>query len=182
MMIRMHMVSGIILLIVFTVFLSIIFWSVKNGIGPSPSGWKPMDAILQAIPEGESGIIYELGSGWGQLAVAIARRFPQSKVIGVENSPAPFFVSLLLCWARRVPNVKIRFRNLFQQPLGDASGVVCYLYPGAMKRLRPILEAQLAPGAWVVSSTFAIPGWTPSNQIAVDDLYRTTIFVYRVDS
>ena len=61
----------------------------------------------------------------------------------------------------------------------SASVVICYLYPGAMRRLKGKFEKELSKGAIVVSNTFAIPGWRPMRVIEADDLYRTPLYVYR---
>jgi len=33
----------------------------------------------------------------------------------------------------------------------------------------------------VISNTFAIPGWKPISIYELDDMYRTKIYVYRVN-
>ncbi len=56
--------------------------------------------------------------------------------------------------------------------------VVCYLYPGAMRKLKDKFEQELAPGTLVVSNTFSISGWKPINVIDTHDLYNTHIYLY----
>ncbi|HLM43981.1 MAG TPA: SAM-dependent methyltransferase, partial [Myxococcaceae bacterium] len=68
----------------------------------------------------------------------------------------------------------------FRASLSEASAVVCYLYPGAMSRLAPKLTQELAPGTRILSHTFALRGWKPLRTLAVDDLYRTPIYLYEV--
>lgn len=40
--------------------------------------------------------------------------------------------------------------------------MTCFLWPGAMERLRPRFEEQLAPGTRIVSHWHPIPGWSPA--------------------
>lgn len=58
--------------------------------------------------------------------------------------------------------------------------MVCYLCPGGMTRVRGKLEAELRPGALVISNTFAMPDWSPEHTITLDDLHRTPVYRYRV--
>jgi hypothetical protein len=48
-----------------------------------------------------------------------------------------------------------------------------------MARLRPKLEAELAPGAVLVSHTFALPGWRPEAVVRAPDLHASPIYRYR---
>lgn len=172
----------VILAFVICSFLSVLFWSIKNGIAPMPSWGRQTKAILSLIPSGTDGLIYELGSGWGALAVRLARQFPQATIVGIENSPVPFLFSSLLRYAVRLPNLQFHRKDFFVQPLDDAKGIVCYLFPGAMVRLKPKLEQELRNDAWIISNTFAVPEWLPSNRIVLQDLYRTSIYSYSISS
>lgn len=117
----------------------------------------------------------DAGSGWGTLCQAILGKFPGKRVIGIENSPIPLLAARLLargriCYVRG---------SLYLYDYRKADLVVCYLYPGAMKRLSGIFRDRLAPGARVVSVCFAMPGWEAERVLTCDDLYRTKIYVYR---
>jgi len=49
-----------------------------------------------------------------------------------------------------------------------------------MKRLKKKFQEELKPGAFVVTNTFAIPGWIPEKIIEVDDLWRSRVYLYRI--
>jgi hypothetical protein len=154
----------------------------------------------------EAGLLVEAGSGWGTLTLHIANHCPDWRIIGIENSLIPLWTSRLLVrasrwiqtWARtRVEetptmaqlstrtasvadgySVSFERRDLYNYPYTAAQCVVCYLYPGAMKRLSPILRQRLAPGAQIISVCFALPDWEPDKVIICKDLYRTPVYVY----
>ncbi len=161
----------------FGVALSIVVWSIRNGIAPMPTSPKAKLAWLKALPPQVSGSIYELGSGWGTLILPLAYRYPLATVTGFETSPAPYLFSRMAC--KGAKNVQLLRRNFFHADLSDAGLIICYLYPGAMRRLKDKFEKELKAGTWVISNTFAIPGWEPLQQIEVGDIYRTRIYVYR---
>ena len=66
--------------------------------------------------------------------------------------------------------------------LGGFDGVYCYLYAGAMTQLSHKLRRELRPGAWVISNTFALPGWQPIRVVRLRDWYRTPMYLYRQGS
>ncbi|MCB1111952.1 MAG: methyltransferase domain-containing protein [Chlamydiales bacterium] len=164
--------------VIFWIWLSVVWWTFKNGISPMPTSQAVKRKIFASIPMSTQGTIYDLGSGWGTLAVPIARAMPHCQVIGYENSPIPYLFSKLLAGWNAVTNVKFLRRDLFKMPLNDASLVVCYLFPKAMERLVQKFNEELKPGTIIISNTFAIPGWEPAQVYQIDDVYRTRVYVY----
>lgn len=159
--------------------LLIVLWAAKNGIGPSPTTAKQRRAIFAALPPEVNGDVYELGSGWGGLAIALARRYPSCRIIGVENSPIPFAMSWLRSKTIRLSNLEFRCNNVQSEPLQSAALIVCYLHTGAMRRLRPKLEQELSGNTWIVSNTFSFHGWDAVSTLEINDIYHSKVFVYR---
>ncbi len=176
----MHTLSLILLAVVALSGASIVIYTLGNGISPSPTTGKVKRRLLKSIADLPcSGHIYELGSGWGTLVIPIAKQFGECHVHGYENSIVPYTVSRV----RRLlgpPNLNLHWRNFMKSGLGTADVVVCYQSPGNMSRLRPKFEEELKNNAYVISNTFAVPGWKPTETHRVDDLFNTCIYVYRV--
>lgn len=170
----------IFLLLLGWILLSIVIWSYRLGITPTPTSSKAKRCLLKALPDKLEGKILELGSGWGTLAVPLAKTYKNCSVIGYEISPLPFFVSWVRVRFSGVSNLKLLRQDFFKVDMSDASLIVCYLYPGAMRKLKEKFEKELKPGTYVISNTFAIPGWQPISVHEVNDLYRTKIYVYRI--
>lgn len=147
---------------------------MRNGISPMPSSLKARQTILNHLPQTE-GVIYELGSGWGTLALPVAAHYNQQQVIGFETSPVPLLISQIFC---RRPNLTYKRKNFFNENLNDASLIICYLYPGAMRELKQKFQDELKPGTSIITNTFAIPGWEPKEVWEVNDLYKTKIYRY----
>lgn len=173
-----------------TVFISLFFWvlclifivgwSIKNGISPMPSTRKAKAAMLSLIPLNQTGTLYELGAGWGTLLIPLGKRYICATIIGFETSAIPFWVGRIRLWIHQFPHVFVKRMDFFEIDLSEASIVVCYLYPEAMRRLKLKMEKELKPGTLVISNTFAIPGWTPLKTLNINDLYSTHIYLYRL--
>jgi hypothetical protein len=166
-------------IIILWILLSVVFWSIRNGIGPMPSSKPAKICLMKSLPPIGKGKIFELGSGWGTLAFPIAHRFPDNIVVGFETSPIPYTFSKLRLWSSPLANLCFEKKDFYIVNFAEADLIVCYLYPGAMRLLKSKLEQELKKGTWVISNTFAIPGWTPQNIYEVEDLYRTKIYLYK---
>jgi len=167
--------AAIFILICFGMVFSIVLWSLRMGIAPMPTTQKAKRALLSLLPPECEGVVYELGSGWGNLAWALAKRYPKAQIRAYEMSPIPYFFAKL-CFS--APNLHYFRRDFRDISLKNADLIVCYLYPGAMQQLKVKFEQELKPGTFIASNTFAIPGWKPEKAVKLDDLYRTPIYLY----
>jgi len=158
---------------------SLVIHSLRNGISPMPTAPKVKRILIEIlVQQNIRGNIFELGSGWGSLAYSLAKAFPNSRVQAYENSPIPYYFSQ--CFTRFFPlkNLSLKRINFFNVSFTEADIIVCYLYPGGMRKLKSKFEQELRNGSLVISNTFAVPGWTPSQLITVDDIYRSRVYVY----
>jgi hypothetical protein len=170
---------------VFLAMLSIVFVSLRNGISPMPASAKVRHAVAGEINRlSRTGTIVEAGSGWGTLAINLARQCPGWKLIGIENSPVPLWISRFF-WRcisaiNGISPDRISFinGNIYAYPYAEVDVIVCYLYPGAMKRLSEITKNRLSPGTRIISVCFALPGREPERIVTCGDLYRTKVYIY----
>jgi len=165
--------------------LSIVFISWKNGISPMPASAVVRGAVAKEArllqQEAADGLLIEAGSGWGTLAFHLDKHCRGWRIIGLENSFVPLMASRLANALNR-SGARISFlrQNIYEYNFGNADVIVCYLYPGAMKRLARQWRDQCKPGAYIVSACFALPGWKPEKEAICRDMYRTKVYVYRV--
>lgn len=128
-------------------------------------------------------VIYELGSGWGPLAVDAAKAFPNGKVVGVELSPIPAMVSRIRAWIFGHKNMSVITGDFFKTDFSEADVLLFYMVESILEELRPKMEAELKPGSLVISNSFKIKGWEP---VAVTEVMRKplplNVYVYRVGS
>ena len=169
-----------ILVILLWVLLSIVLWSIRNGISPMPTSPLAKKRLFEALPLKLEGTVYEMGSGWGTLAFPLAKKYRNCRVVGIESSPIPFHFSRFRHLFFHARNLEFIHEDFMKTSIKDASLIVCYLYPGVMQKLKVKFEKELKPGTWVISNTFAIPGWDPYKAYDIGDLYGTKIYIYQI--
>ncbi len=127
-----------------------------------------------------AGVIMELGSGWGGLAIAAARAYPGCRVVGVEYSPFPYLAARLRrFFLPSLANLSFVRQNFFETSFSETEVILCYLSNPIMARLRGKFLKELPKGATIISSTFFIPDWEPEKVIDLGGLWKTRLFVYR---
>jgi len=159
--------------------LSIVRWTLKIGISPMPSSTKACCAILKVSQEAPEGTIIDLGSGWGTLIFALARQYPDRQIIGYELSWLPWVYTMIYKTMFCFKNVTIHRQDFLNTPLPEASLLVCYLFPKGMIDLQRKLIGEPCFGSMLISSTFALPDSRAIKTIQLDDLYKTSIYVYQ---
>lgn len=176
------------LLVLFTIILaiSIVWGTLKTGISPMFSSKKAKQAMLSGIPKSDHlcltdslhGPIIDLGSGWGTLVIAAARRHPERQVIGYELSWLPWLVSVLLKRFYRVDNLTLYRQDFHRAALNDAAILFCFLYPKGMDNLVKKLCQDNVTRVKIISNSFALNNTQPTNVIQLQDSYQTKIYVY----
>ncbi|WP_437882650.1 class I SAM-dependent methyltransferase [Pseudomonas sp. LRF_L74] len=120
----------------------------------------------------------DLGCGLGATLVEIARRYPQSQVVGVETAPLVFLVAWLRClpWG----NCTVRYRSLWDEHLQPYDVVYCFLSPAPMPRLWRKAREQMRGGALLISNSFAIPEVPAHEVIELNDWRDSRLLIWRL--
>lgn len=171
-------------LIVLFITVSIIYNTVKLGISPMPSSNKAYLAMMQLIDEAgletKAGSIIDLGSGWGNFVIRIAKRHPKKTVVGYELSYLPWLISSLLKKLLGLKNLTLHRQDFYQADLSSASILVCYLFPQAMNKISDKLHLEQASVNFLISNNFALPAWQPYKTIQIDDFYKSPVYLYKI--
>jgi len=145
-----------------------------------PSSSKAYKALLTLVNKTGSGTIIDLGSGWGNLVIPLARNQPQRQVIGYELSLLPWLASTLLKKIYALDNLTLHRVNFYQQKLPAASVLICYLYPQAMSKINDKLRLEQPNVDFLISNNFALPSWQAEQMILLDDFYQSPIYRYKI--
>lgn len=161
-------------------FFSVLVWSLKNGISPMPTSFKMKQALINVLPKIDHGNIYELGSGWGGIAILMAKKYPQCEVIAYESSPLPYFVSLLRKNILGIKNLTLKKNDFLKSDLKSARLIYCYLYPRGMENLKHLLDEKSIRNSFLISNTFALPDLKAEKIIKIEDLYHSKLYIYNL--
>lgn len=163
-----------VVLVAIAVVAYFVFASFAFGAGYQPTPRRSVEAMLRLAEVGPNDTVYDLGAGTGAIVFRAARVY-RAHVLGVEVEPIRFLILKLRRAMGPFPDrVELRWGNFFALDFRPATVVTAFLWPGAMERLRPKFEAELPPGARVVSHCHEIVGWRAQ---AYDP--ETDVYLYR---
>ena len=145
-----------------------------------PSPPEVIAAMLELAAVTPGDVVYDLGSGEGEIVIEAARRYGV-RAVGVELDAARVQNAEKNALAAGVTDrVKFVEGDLFEVDLGEATVVTLYLFPELMRRLRPKLLRELRPGARIVAHDFALPDWPPERTVDVRMDRIRRVYLWRV--
>lgn len=161
--------------------LLLIYWSSFRGQVPiylsSQKVWSTLGAEL---PSDRGFQFLDAGSGLGGLLVHLAKTFPLGQYTGIESAPLPFLFS----WSRVRLNAaglcRVKWGSYWDVDFGEYDIVFTYLSPAPMPELWQKARREMKPGARFISNTFAVPDVPPDKTITVDDLHRSTLYIWEM--
>jgi len=146
-----------------------------------PTSAIAIEKMLALAGVNSESIVYDLGSGDGEIVLAAARRYNAMKVVGIEQNQK--LCSIALRKTRHLRNALIINANYDDVDISEASVVTLYQSASENARLKPKLLKELSAGSIVVSHDFGIPGWRPAKfHTFREGNHRQRVIVYIVGS
>jgi SAM-dependent methyltransferase len=177
---------GIVVALAVYAALSMEYYARKVKVTASPSvPWMRkavIDTMMRELSRQNvaAPVIYELGSGFGTLALAAAKAAPQAKIIGYEISPVPLFFSRLRALLGGHRNLRFVSGDFREADLSDADVILTYLTVPLMESLGERLKGRMKTGSVLIANTFPVPGWTPGEEETIQNfVYTLKVFTYR---
>jgi SAM-dependent methyltransferase len=132
---------------------------------PSPPA--VIAAMLELAEVSPIDVVYDLGSGEGEIVIEAARRYGV-RAVGVEIDPERIENARKNAAAAGVTD-RVTFieRDLFEADISEATVVTLYLFPDVNARLRPKLLRELKPGTRIVSHDYGLADWAPEKTVEV---------------
>jgi cyclopropane fatty-acyl-phospholipid synthase-like methyltransferase len=171
-------VSSLILFLAILLALYTEWYSRKSGIVPMPTLPSVRQTMLSSMPTSPNGDILELGSGWGGSLMALAKKYPNHRIIGYEMAPLPFYISQLRVRAARHKNVHLKRCDFYKESFDLAGAVFCYLSFQHMEKLAPKFSRELPSNTHVVSHAFPIPKKKAHKEYVIPGILGTTVYAY----
>jgi len=133
-----------------------------------------VEQMCRMAKVGENDVVYDIGCGDGRMVIAAAAKFGARRGVGIDIDPALVEKS----WenAKRagvLPKIDFRVEDALKlKDLSEASVVMLFVGEDLNRKLRPLLQKTLRPGARVISHFFDMGDWQPDQAekfTAVDD-------------
>jgi SAM-dependent methyltransferase len=117
--------------------------------------------------------VLDAGCGLGHGLAALRRLWPGARLQGLERSP-------LLAWAaaRRCRGAEVQCADMWAASWAGQDLVYLFQRPESMARAYAKAAREMAPGAWLVSLEFAVPGLTAS--ASLEGPGRRPLWIYRL--
>ena len=133
-----------------------------------PTSDRLVTRMLKLASVSPQDLVYDLGAGDGEIAIAAAREFG-ARSVGVEYNPE--MARLAQCYAEAegvADRVRIVHGDIFETDFSRASVVTLYLLPELNLRLRPTI-LKMKPGTRIVSHSFLMDDWEPDDRSITQD-------------
>lgn len=137
----------------FVVLRQILFYGFAPFFSSSP---EKVDLILSNVRIDNKFTIYSFGHGRSGFLRVIEKKYPGTKLIGVENSRWHCFTNRLQVFLRG-SRIKIRYSDYYRVDISDANIVYCYLNIPVLRNIYKKLRIEPRAGATIISSGFVIP-------------------------
>ena len=151
-------------LIALFIILFLAFWLFYTrliGSEYGPTTAKRARRMIELAKITKKDIVYDLGSGFGGLAIMAAGQ--AKKVVGIEFDILRYFFSIIRAFFHGARNAKFIRGNLFKQDISNADVILLFLKQKTNQKLKAKLK-NLKKGARVVSNTWTFENWKPIRQ------------------
>lgn len=143
---------------------------------PSPA-WA-VKWLVDNVKLTDQDIVYELGCGDGRVLVALAKKYPAARFIGIEIQWWPYLLAKWKC--RRLTNIDIKRQDFFKVDLSVATVVYGFYISAVTVPLANMLRQELRPGTMVYSYDFPLGGLHQIEEVpSPPGQRRGRILVYR---
>jgi len=157
-----YFVIGIIILFQYFIF---------RGFTPFlPSRPALIDKIIDTLnidPQDEK-VFYSLGSGKSGFLRGVEKKYPNAKMLGVEDDFLYYFISKLQVLIKK-SRIKIIKKDFYHLDVKDADIVYCHLDVEQFRELKGKLKLETKVGVVIISIGYAMPGEDASEILEVGD-------------
>ena len=148
-----------------------------------PTPQEVVDRMLQLAEVKNTDIVYDLGCGDGRIPITAAKLYG-ARGVGVDIDPQRIAESNANAKIAGVSHlVTFKLEDAMKTDVSPATVLTLYLLSSSNLKLRPILTAQLKPGARIVAHNFGMGDWQPDKVDTFIDTSSTkrTLYLYKAD-
>ena len=148
--------AGVIIFFLYTLY------AFVKGAPFVPTAKKNVKKMLALADLRQTDVLMDLGSGDGRILFAAAPNVRQC--IGIEINPLLYWWSRIRTRVKRLNNVQIIRKNLWDVDLSSVDVIILFFIHPKIGKLLKKFDAELKPGARVVSYAFSFPNREPAKR------------------
>jgi hypothetical protein len=167
-------------LVAFLIMLAVYWSTFRTQVPLYFSSNKVWQALETTLPTDKPFTFIDLGSGIGGVLTHLAQTHAHGSYHGVEAAPLPYVWSWLRIKLGGYRQCSVHWGSLWDCDLSQYDVVFAYLSPVPMEALWHKAKQEMRPGSLFISNTFAVLDHPPQESITVDDLHRSTLFLWRM--
>ncbi|MGI9134276.1 MAG: class I SAM-dependent methyltransferase [Rhodoferax sp.] len=122
-----------------------------------PTPLNALQALAGLAPLPQGAVILDAGSGLGDGLRALRKDYPQARLWGIDSS----WLLRVAC-ALRCPWARVWHGDIWNADWRPCHMVYLFQRPESMARAATKAQAELQPGAWLVSLEFEATEWVPT--------------------
>jgi hypothetical protein len=120
----------------------------------------------------------DLGCGFGDLLLFLAKHSPQGRYVGVEIGVLPFLVAKVRAAVFGRGRVSIQCKSMWSVKLSEFDVVYTFLSPAPMVRVWEKVVQEMRSGSLFITNSFAVPD-DSTRAIHVKDERQSTLFIHQ---
>jgi SAM-dependent methyltransferase len=171
------------LIVILSIFLTVtlIMLFVTKGVPYVPLSRNKCSALKQLIKLPPDARIVDLGCGDGRV-LRVFESMGYKKLVGYEINLWPYVKGCVINFFKK-SQVKLYLGNFLKVDLSKYDVIFCYLLPHMLKRLTKKFDAELKPGAVIISAAFEIKDWRRPAEILFPDQSKpmnNRFYIYKI--
>lgn len=147
------------------------------GAGFQPTSKKDIELAAELLGLKEGMLIYDLGSGTGDVVIHLARKY-KLKCVGIEIDPLKVLLSKIRISRSKDLRtlIEIKRKNFLSVDLSKADAIYLFLSGGTeiMKNLEPKLLRELKEGVKIASYVHSFQKWIPEASVRDIKIYTAS--------
>lgn len=140
-----------------------------------PTPYPIVKKMIEAAKLKKNERIVDLGAGDGRITILAEKK--GAHAVGFELAWLPFLLAKLNLFMQK-SGAKILKKNFFKESLVGTDCVFCYLWPRLMNDLKKKFETELREGAKIISYSFPIKDWAPTEKISTQEGNEKSFLIY----
>lgn len=135
--------------------------------------------LLPELPSNTPFTFIDLGCGFGDLLLFLAKHRPEGKYVGVEIGILPCVIGKMRAAVFGGGRVSIRYQSIWRTDLAPYDFVYTFLSPAPMARVWEKVSKEMKPGSQYINNTFAVSD-PAQYEVQVKDDKGTVLYMHKM--